>query len=110
MGQPAAWFRWMGLAACFAVIGCSAVPMTRFSFAEVIMGSRAEVTVYAPDEATAIRGVRAAFDRLRSLDAVMSDYRPDSELMLICDQPAGRPVEISDDLARVLARATEISR
>ncbi|MCA9294908.1 MAG: FAD:protein FMN transferase, partial [Phycisphaerales bacterium] len=73
-------------------------------------GSRAEVTVYAPDEATAIRGVRAAFDRLRSLDAVMSDYRPESELMLICDQPAGRPVEISDDLARVLARATEISR
>lgn len=74
------------------------------------MGSRAEVTVYAPDEATAIRGVRAAFDRLRTLDAVMSDYRPDSELMRLCDQPPARPTAISDDLARVLTRATEISR
>ncbi|MEM7227544.1 MAG: FAD:protein FMN transferase [Planctomycetota bacterium] len=74
------------------------------------MGSRTEITVYAPDEATAFRGTRAAFDRLRELEDVMTDYREDSELMRLCAEQSGTPVEVSDDLWRVLKAADAMAR
>jgi thiamine biosynthesis lipoprotein len=40
----------------------------------------------------------------------MSDYRADSELMLLCDQPVGKPVPISQDLFNVFTRSREISK
>ncbi len=74
------------------------------------MGVEARVVLHAPGGPAARRAARAAFDRIAELDAVMSDYRPDSELMRICaDGPVGRRT-ISDDLHRVLRRAQEIAR
>jgi len=39
----------------------------------------------------------------------MSDYRADSELMRLCEQPVGVPVPVSADLFDVLQRAEKIS-
>jgi len=43
------------------------------------------------------------------LDAVMSDYRPDSELMRLRDRAGGPPVVVSEDLMRVMVRAQKVS-
>jgi len=39
----------------------------------------------------------------------MSDYRPRSELSRLCDRAGGPPVVVSEELFRVLSRATELS-
>lgn len=92
--------------------GCGSVAeggLTRFSYSQIHMGSRARVVLYAPDEAQARTAARAAFARLAVLDGVMSDYRQDSEISHVCAQPAGVWTPISEDLFLVLTRAGEIS-
>lgn len=69
------------------------------------MGMQARILLFAPDEATAARSARAAFDRIGALDLVMSDYNEDSELMRLCKQSKGKPVGISPDLFKVLAQS-----
>lgn len=82
----------------------------RFEYAKMIMGVEARIILYAPDDAAARSAARAAFDRMEHLEAVMSDYRPGSELMRVCRAAAANePVSISDDLYRVLARARTIA-
>lgn len=83
--------------------------LSRFEFAETHMGSVFKVVLYSPDEPTASRASRAAFDRIAALDGILSDYNPDSELMRLCSQAGGPPVRVSDDLFEVLDRAREAS-
>jgi thiamine biosynthesis lipoprotein len=51
----------------------------------------------------------AAFERISTLDAIMSDYQADSELMKLCDQPINQPVPVSADLFAILERAQRFS-
>ena len=74
------------------------------------MGTLFSLTVFAPEPATARSAAEAAFARVDGLEEVMSDYQADSELMQLCDQPAGKPVHVSADLFDVLQRAQEIAR
>ncbi|MCC6425435.1 MAG: alpha-L-fucosidase [Phycisphaerales bacterium] len=80
----------------------------RFEFARVLMGTKATVTLYAPDANQASDAAAAAFDRLAALDEVMSDYRSDSELMRLCAKAGTGPVRISDDLLEVLSTADRV--
>jgi thiamine biosynthesis lipoprotein len=73
------------------------------------MGTLFKITLYAPDQSTAQSAAEAAFRRVAALDDTMSDYQADSELMRLCDQPAGMPVHISMDLLNVLERARKFS-
>ena len=56
------------------------------------MGSEFKIVLYTNDDATARRASRAAFDRIAALDAALSDYDPESELMRLCDRAGGPPV------------------
>ena len=56
------------------------------------------------------QAARAAFARIAELDAIMSDYRPASELMQLCRKAGGEPVHVSKELFFVLSRAQEVSR
>lgn len=85
-------------------------PLKRFEFTETHMGSPFQVVLYTTDEAAARRASQAAFRRIAGLDAALSDYNPDSELMRLCDQAGGPPVKVSADLFDVLQRALEVSR
>jgi thiamine biosynthesis lipoprotein len=96
------------LAACCGV--ADDPKLERHTFAEPHMGTRIQITVYAADEATARRAARAAFDRVAALDGIMSDYRPTSELMRLCQQAGGEPVRVSEDLFQVLSRSQDLSR
>jgi thiamine biosynthesis lipoprotein len=84
--------------------------LQRFRYVEPHMGTRFEIILYASDESTARQASAAAFARIASLDASMSDYRQESELMRLCAKAGGPPVRVSDDLFVVLRRAEEVSR
>jgi thiamine biosynthesis lipoprotein len=83
--------------------------LDRFEFRETHMGSEFKLVVYCNDEALASQAARAAFDRVAHLDATLSDYKVDSELMLLSDRAGGPPVPVSDDLFEVLRRSRELS-
>ena len=80
-------------------------PPTRFEFAETHMGSEFKVVLYTADESIARSASRAAFARIAALDAILSDYQPDSELMRLCAGPAGPRSPVSADLFDVLERS-----
>jgi thiamine biosynthesis lipoprotein len=84
--------------------------LARFTFREPHMGTLFKIVLYAADELSADRAAKAAFQRIAALDAVMSDYRPASELMQLCQKAGGDPVRVSEPLFYVLARAQEVSR
>jgi thiamine biosynthesis lipoprotein len=73
------------------------------------MGTLFSITLYATNESSAKSAADAAFHRVAALDEIMSDYRADSELMQLCDQPYGKPLPISQDLFDVFTRSQEIS-
>jgi thiamine biosynthesis lipoprotein len=84
--------------------------LARFEFGEVHMAVDFRLTLYAPDEPTATRAAAAAFARIKQLDEMMSDYRPQSELSRLSDMaPTPQPIPVSDDLWLVLTRAKAIS-
>ncbi|MBZ0213892.1 MAG: FAD:protein FMN transferase, partial [Nitrospirae bacterium] len=74
--------------------------LQRFTYSEVHMGMEARITLYATSQAKAEEACIAAFKRIGELDAIMSDYRRDSELNLLCAKAGGEPVPVSADLFR----------
>src|SRR5262249_41794121 len=76
--------------------------LKRFVFTEPHMGTTFRIVLYAADEETARRAAKAAFARAAELDAILSDYRPNSELMQLCKKAGGEPVPVSEDLFKVL--------
>lgn len=84
--------------------------LNRYRFTEPHMGTQFHIILYAADEPTAQKAAKAAFERIASLDGIMSDYRPTSELMRLCQKAGGDPVTVSEDLFYVLSRAQEVSR
>jgi thiamine biosynthesis lipoprotein len=69
------------------------------------MGSEFKIVLYTTDRSIARSASRAAFERIAALDATLSDYQPESELMRLCDQAGGSPVTVSADLFEVLERS-----
>jgi thiamine biosynthesis lipoprotein len=76
-----------------------------FEAVEAHMGTLFRIKLYAVDALQAESAFRAAFDRVRNLDAILSDYKPDSEL----NQVSQNPRRISDDLFRVLAASQRLA-
>ena len=76
-----------------------------FEAVEGLMGTLFRITLYAPDERQAATAFRAAFDRVRNLDAILSDYKPNSELNRISENP----IRISEDLCRVLTASQNLA-
>ncbi len=72
------------------------------------MGVRSRIVLYASAEAEAVEAARAAFARIAELDAVMSDYRVDSELMRLSARAGQGPIAVSDDLFEVLRFAGDL--
>jgi FAD:protein FMN transferase len=100
----------------FAILPCFVAadpsvpaPFQRFSFDEPHMGTRFRIILYAANETSARDAARAAFARVAVLDDCMSDYKPQSELMRLCDKAGGDPVPVSPELFAVLAKAQEVA-
>ncbi len=84
--------------------------LIRFEFSQTHMGTRFDIVLYAQDAGTATSASNAAFKSVEELDAIMSDYRATSELMLLCGRPAGRWVKVSNHLFRVLEKSQELAK
>lgn len=85
----------------------------RYEYEENHMGTTFRVVLYAAEKAAAVKAVRAAYQRIRDLELVMSDYRASSELMRICvanDATPGKEFAISGDLCTVLGHALDVSK
>jgi FAD:protein FMN transferase len=88
----------------------AAATVNRYEFTQTEMAVPIRIVLYAADDTTAAAAARAAFARFHDLNALMSDYDPQSELRRLCDTSSeGKPVRVSDDLWRVLVRARELS-
>lgn len=103
--------------ACVALLGAYAslglagsAPLERFEAVEPHMGTLVRITVYAPDVDTARRAFTAGFDRIRSLDATLSDYKADSELSRVTREAVGTPIRVSEDLFVVLQASQRLAR
>ena len=88
-----------------------AVASERYEFSRPQMGMRFQITLYAADEKSAEEAAIAAFRRIKEINAIMSDYEPDSELSRLSrTSGSGQAVALSEQLWRVLSRAQEFSR
>ena len=74
------------------------------------MGSTFTVEVYGNDRVFLEAAVDAAFDEVRRLDNLLSNYKPDSEWSQVNRQAADRPMKISPELFRLLSACLEYSR
>ena len=72
------------------------------------MGMPVRILLHASDERRAESATRAAFARIAALDAMMSDYRPDSELRRLEKERDWTPV--SPHLLEVLTTAITVAR
>lgn len=83
--------------------------LQRYAFSRPQMGTEARIVLYAADAASAERGAEAGFARMHQLDAVLSDYRQDSELQHLVHH-AGRGARcVSEDLFVVLQAAQTLA-
>ena len=102
-------FLMLGVLACACGCSIGRENLSRHEYTQIIMGVEARIVLYSKNEPAAKRAARAAFDRMNDLDAVLSDYRSDSELMRVCQTTGDRPIRVSADLFRVLIQAHEIA-
>jgi FAD:protein FMN transferase len=89
--------------------GCAAPTLQRYAYAQIHMGTKARIVLYAPDEPAARAAAKIAFARLAYLDSVLSDYRQDSEINRLCAGQAGTWTHISPDLFHVLRSSRELA-
>lgn len=94
--------------------GCSTIRpshLTRFEFQRPEMGLPFRLVLYAPTPEAATNAFEAAFARIADLNGCLSDYDETSELSKLSrSSGSGNSVPISEDLWRVLDRATVVSR
>jgi len=74
------------------------------------MGSTYSVILYGSDRVKMEAAADAAFDEVRRLDDMLSNYKPDSEWSQINRLAAEKPLHISPEMFRLLAACLEYSR
>jgi thiamine biosynthesis lipoprotein len=84
-------------------------PNPPFEYTQVHMGMPVRLVLHATDESAARGAAALAFARIAALDAIMSDYRDDSELLRLSARPL-QWVPVSADLFAVLSRAIQVAR
>jgi thiamine biosynthesis lipoprotein len=94
----------------FAAAQDSPKDLRRFSFTAPGMGTRFHITLYAPEAGypEAEEAARAAFDRVAALNAIFSDYEPNSEINRA--SAATTPWSASPDLFALSSRALQLAQ
>ncbi len=76
---------------------------------QAIMGTRCVVELWSDDRAKGETAIEAVFAEFRRIDALMSTYKPESELSRVNANAAQAPVRISRELYDLLATSIEYS-
>jgi thiamine biosynthesis lipoprotein len=87
-----------------------AARLERFEFKRPEMGMEFRIVLYASGPEIAAQAATNAFDRIRSLNAIFSDYEENSELTkLSLSAGTGRAVPLSPELWDILERAQALA-
>ncbi|WP_395747361.1 FAD:protein FMN transferase [Prosthecobacter sp.] len=84
--------------------------LERFDFSAPLMFTTFRISLHAETKAQAEAAADAAFKRIAALNAVFSDYEPNSELMQLCNAGPDKPFKASADLFALVSRSLEFSR
>jgi thiamine biosynthesis lipoprotein len=74
------------------------------------MATTFRISLHAESQEQAETAADAAFKRIAALNAVFSDYEPNSELMKLVQHRPQQPFNASDELFDLLSRALELSQ
>ncbi|HZS98069.1 MAG TPA: FAD:protein FMN transferase [Terriglobales bacterium] len=74
------------------------------------MGTTFTIVLYGSDRASMDQAIDAAFEETHRLDALLSNYRPESEWSRVNREAAARPVAVSPELFRLLSECIDYSR
>ena len=74
------------------------------------MGTTFSVVLYGSDTASMKQAIDAAFDEAHRLDALLSNYLPESEWSRINREAAAHPVQVSPESFRLISDCIEYSR
>lgn len=100
----------LSLAMLFATAFSSAQSSSYVHQKRYAMGTIFEIVVYDDDLSQADVAARAALDEAVRLDAVMSNYKPESELSRLNRAAHFQPVRISHELYEVIDQSLSYSR
>jgi len=92
-----------------AVLSLQATGPLRVERSTDAMGATFSVVLYGSDPASMNQAIDAAFEEVHRLDALLSNYRPESEWSRINREAAEHPVTVSPELFRLLSDCIEYS-
>src|SRR5438093_8916095 len=85
--------------------------LDRFEYQRPEMGVPFRIVLYARNQSTDDCAADAAFERIKQLNAIMSDYDSESELSKLSHASGqSREIHVSDDLWLVLQRAQSLAQ
>jgi FAD:protein FMN transferase len=76
---------------------------------EAIMGTRIAVEAWHEDPAAATAAIDAVIAEMHRIDALMSTYKPESQVSRVNRDAAAGPVKVDPELAALVARSLEFS-
>ena len=86
----------------------SAQEIQKFHQEEIHMGTLFKITIYHQEEAIVNKAFANAFYRIAELDAMLSDYKQNSELSMLSKNGYQEPISVSDDLKFLLSEAEKL--
>lgn len=90
--------------------GLQAGELLRLEDSAEAMGTTYAVVLYGEDQDKLEAAASAAFDEVRRLDRMLSNYRPDSEWSRVNRNASQEPVKVSEELFHLLERCLDYSR
>ena len=99
-----------GIVFLLCICALPAQALERFDFSAPLMATTFRISLHAESKEQAEAAADAAFKRIAALNAVCSDYEPNSELMRLVNTGPHLPFRASDDLFTIITRALELSR
>ncbi len=92
-------------------LGCLALPARAewFQREAAVMGTRIDVELWAGDPAAGEAAIEAVLAEMRRVDALMSHYKPESQLSRVNQRAAQEPVAVDPELAGLLLQALQLS-
>jgi FAD:protein FMN transferase len=98
------------LGGCLLVFLAGEARAEWFQREEPIMGTKVAVELWADSAAEADGALAAALAEMRRIDALMSHYKPESQLSAINAGAADAPVQVDPELFDLLEKALDFSR
>lgn len=98
------------IAGAMLLVGCQRAAPIKRQHANTVMGTTAELTVWAPDEASAKAALAAGWARLEDVNRLMSTYQPASEVSRLNAAATGEAIVVSSETFYCLQGALKACR